>query len=249
MSDVKPHVAGNVDGAVSQARLPGYGALESFGIAVLLFFIPQLLAGLGLGLIKGIGGDFDSKNINHYFLLDTCIELLTLAMLTWFLSKRKVKLRALFGNVKKRFSALLSIPIFFAYLATVTLTFTIVQHIIPAINLNQEQQNSFKAAASSPEIALAFVALVVITPIIEEVIFRGFLYRGLKNRLGKWGAALLASLVFAIAHGQLNVGIDTFILSMYLIFLLETTNSLVPSIFLHAIKNSFAFFLIFSGRF
>ena len=89
------------------------------------------------------------------------------------------------------------------------------------------------------------VALVIVTPIFEETVFRGFLFKGLRRRLPFWAAASVVSVMFAFAHGQWNVALDTFVLSLILCFLVEKNNSLIPSILLHELKNEVAFTALF----
>ena len=87
---------------------------------------------------------------------------------------------------------------------------------------------------------------MVVAPISEELLFRGFLYGKLKSRkLKPLFSAIVTSLLFGLVHGQLNVGIDTFILSMMMIYLLEKRQSLWVTIMLHMIKNGVAFLALF----
>lgn len=65
-------------------------------------------------------------------------------------------------------------------------------------------------------------------------------------------AAIVTSLIFAVGHlaessqGPLYVAaIDTFVLSLVLIYLREKTGRLWASIGLHAIKNAIAFVTVF----
>jgi membrane protease YdiL (CAAX protease family) len=232
-----------------KASITGYGGLSSFFVAIGCFLFPQLLAGFWLGIYSALGGDFNEKNILQYFALDLFVELVTVGFLALFLKRKKRTLRDVLGKLTDKIQ-LFWVPVAFVlYMIAVTLAYSLVQVVSKSVDLNQEQENTFKAAASHPEIVLAFFALVVVTPIVEEFIFRGFLYRSLKSSVGKIWAAIIASGLFALAHGQLNVGIDTFILSLFLIALLEKTSSLVPSILLHAVKNFFAFIIIFGSKF
>lgn len=50
------------------------------------------------------------------------------------------------------------------------------------------------------QLVLTIVALVVLAPLGEELLFRALLLRALARRLGFWVAALLSSIVFAAAH-------------------------------------------------
>lgn len=82
---------------------------------------------------------------------------------------------------------------------------------------------------------------------------RGFLYTTLKKALKPIWAVLLTSALFAAAHlseggssGLLWIGaLDTFVLSLVLIYLREKTGGLWASITLHAIKNGIAFVTLF----
>jgi len=66
-------------------------------------------------------------------------------------------------------------------------------------------------------------------------------------------ATLVTSLLFAVPHlleggsgGLLYVaGLDTFILSLFLVYLREKTGGLWSSMILHAIKNGTAFMVLF----
>ena len=60
-----------------------------------------------------------------------------------------------------------------------------------------------------------------------------------------WGATLLVSVLFGVAHMQWNVGIDVFALSVVMCILRERTNSIWAGFLLHAAKNFVAFYVTF----
>lgn len=114
------------------------------------------------------------------------------------------------------------------------------------IPYNQEQpQNLGYHGLNGLELVIAFIPLVILTPLAEESIFRGFMFTGFRRHVPFWAAALGVSAIFGLAHGQVNVGLDVFVLSMVSCYLRESTQSLWPSIFLHAIKNGVAFYLLY----
>lgn len=116
---------------------------------------------------------------------------------------------------------------------------------MPNLDLTQKQEIGFSVLSGPWEYILAFLTLVVIAPVFEEILFRGFLFGQIRERSGFWFSALLTSVTFALLHGQLNVGIDVFILSMFLCYLREKRHSILPGILVHAFKNGLAFFLLF----
>lgn len=95
---------------------------------------------------------------------------------------------------------------------------------------------------------LALIMLVVLPPLFEELLFRGYLYGRLRSRFSFWVAALVSSAAFGLVHGQWNVALDTFVLGLFLCHLREHFDSIWPAVFLHAIKNGLAFSLLFIVR-
>lgn len=112
-------------------------------------------------------------------------------------------------------------------------------------DIDQAQNTGFSGVSFGYEYVLAFFALVVLAPVAEEILFRGYLFGKLKNYVPVWFAILLTSVLFGVAHGAWNVGIDTFALSVVLCILREVTGSLWPSILLHSLKNGLAYYLLF----
>jgi membrane protease YdiL (CAAX protease family) len=61
----------------------------------------------------------------------------------------------------------------------------------------------YRSARDTGGLLLLTVALVVAAPVVEEVVFRGFLLPGLaKSQLGASGAILLTSVIWALLHAQ-----------------------------------------------
>lgn len=115
----------------------------------------------------------------------------------------------------------------------------------PSYDQTQVQELGFSNFTTQHEVVLAFLALVVAAPIIEEVIFRGYLFGRLRNYAGTALAVLVTSLTFAFLHMQLNVGIDVFALSIILCLLRVVTGSIWAGVLLHMIKNGLAYYVLF----
>lgn len=170
-----------------------------------------------------------------------------------FMRSINMSLRSV-GVVRPRFKdfgiALLGAPV---YIVSYVILLTVVKALVPSLNVNQEQQLGFQPTTSHVGLLLTFISLVVIPPLIEEFIVRGFLFTSLLKRLKFIPAVLITSVVFASAHLQVGSGapllwvaaIDTFILSLVLCYMRYKTGSLWPGIFLHALKNLVAFLTLF----
>lgn len=121
----------------------------------------------------------------------------------------------------------------------------LVSSFLPFIDLDQPQELGLADPETASQLVLIFLMLVVAAPIAEELIFRGFMFKALRERLSFWPTAILVSIAFGVAHGQLNVGIDTFVLSIFLCALREYTGTIWASMLLHALKNFLAFSVLF----
>jgi membrane protease YdiL (CAAX protease family) len=82
-------------------------------------------------------------------------------------------------------------------------------------------------------IVLSGVA-VVISPVVEEIFFRGLIYRALRNRISTPPAAAIVGVLFAAIHLQYPLGAlpELTIYGAALCLLYERTGSLVPGILL-----------------
>ena len=89
-------------------------------------------------------------------------------------------------------------------------------------------------------VLLTFQALAVVTPLSEELLFRGFALRGLLGSIGPGPAVVASSLVFAALHLEPGSMIPIFFTGLFLGWLYVRTGSLWPCIAAHAGQNTLA---------
>ncbi len=87
-------------------------------------------------------------------------------------------------------------------------------------------------------IAATVLASVVIAPLAEEVLFRGVVFAGLRDRWGQLAGILVSSGLFALVHLSAYQFVPVFILGMLLAVLASSTRSIWPSILCHALFNA-----------
>ncbi len=123
------------------------------------------------------------------------------------------------------------------------------RYIFPDADYDQPQEIGFEALSYQWEYVVVFVSLVIIAPFAEEIMFRGYLLGKLTKYIPVWLAIVLTAALFALAHGQFNIALDTFALGIVLGILRVSSGSLWPSIFLHMLKNGVAFYFLFVNPF
>jgi hypothetical protein len=134
---------------------------------------------------------------------------------------------------------------FIVYIIIAALLLWLATTFLLGINLDQVQETGFGAISRRHEYLLAFSTLVVLAPLAEEILFRGYLCSKLRKFAPAWVTILVTSLVFGVIHGQWNVGLDTFALSLVLCTLREITGSIWSGVLLHMLKNGIAFYFLF----
>lgn len=133
------------------------------------------------------------------------------------------------------------------FIATLIVSGYVLQ-ILQGLNLvdaAQSQDVGYNNLMSGFDRAIAFIALVVVTPFFEELIFRGWLYRKLKGKIGAVVSAILVAILFGALHGQWNVGITVGIMSLVICIEQELTGTIYAGILTHMIKNGVAFWLLY----
>jgi len=85
----------------------------------------------------------------------------------------------------------------------------------------------------------------ILIPIVEELYFRGVLFRYFRQNNAFLKAALWSSTIFALLHISPVIMPFAFVLGFTSAWIYNKTNSLLPSFMLHIAVNSFAINLLF----
>ena len=98
---------------------------------------------------------------------------------------------------------------------------------------------------SPVEMALMICLIVIVAPICEELVYRGFLFRYMQHRLPRGLSIIVPSLIFALMHFNLYSFMPLFVLSIALCIVYRTSGNLVSAITLHALFNLVNMVMIF----
>lgn len=93
---------------------------------------------------------------------------------------------------------------------------------------------------------LGYIAVGILAPVAEEMVFRGGILRCLLKAFeGKnhWFAIVFSALLFGLVHGNWAQGVNAFLLGLLLGWLYYRTDSVVPGIILHWVNNTIAYVL------
>lgn len=82
-----------------------------------------------------------------------------------------------------------------------------------------------------------FIMTVIGAPIVEEILFRGLIYKHLKRAMPVWLALVIQAVLFGAVHGQLLWAVFAFVLAIALGLTRDYFDSLWPCIAIHLCFN------------
>ncbi len=235
-----------------------------FSVVILLTAIFAFLGAQVLGpiMVAIVGYSFGSNQHTLTRLIDSntyvrfatilLIEVITVWLVSLFLKRRKQTFASIGLGRKPQFSDLRTGLLTYGSYFLLYLVIVTAVSASGLINTQQPQQLGF-TQTHGVELLFVFFSLVLLPPIAEEILFRGYIYMGLRKRLSPYTAGAITSVLFSIAHLEFGSGVglnyaaalDTFILSCVLVYITEKTKSLWPAMVVHATKNLIAFLALF----
>ncbi len=219
---------------------------------VVALVVPAIVV-LGLhqvGVIRSLTGH-PFKVILPYYNFATTLAFYgaLLAIVVFFASRRSGRAWARLGIHRAPLWLVILMPP--AALALQILTGLISEFLSPLLGGIKNPQDCTISQAFGGDPYLAVISIAIIAPIVEEIVFRGFIYGGLRPRLGVTLSVLISAAVFALAHtlsvggSILLLGPSLFIAGLALALVYERSRSLVPGMVLHACFNLIAVVAIF----
>ncbi len=92
--------------------------------------------------------------------------------------------------------------------------------------------------ATNDKIYLVALVTILLTPFVEELYFRGFLFKGLMLHHRVWIAYLVSALVFAVLHPPLIVMLEVLVIGLLLAYVSQQSKSIWPNVLIHALNNA-----------
>jgi len=213
------------------------------------FILAQVIGGLVMLGLRSVGVSFAGVNESTLqAVFSAVIYVLSLVIvigIPWWVKKYRTTRQEIGLHTSMTWTDILLTPLAFVAYILLSYVLTSIASNFPFYDIEQVQNTGFTQLTQGYEFLLAFLTLVVIAPIAEEILFRGYLLGKLRKHVPVWLAILVTSLLFGLVHFAWNVGVDVFALSIVLCLLRISTGRLWPAMLLHMAKNGLAFYLLF----
>jgi membrane protease YdiL (CAAX protease family) len=146
---------------------------------------------------------------------------------------------ATLGEILSRLGVRRFRPSAFKWMAATVGAYLLFGTLYALLIVEPEQED---IAESFGPVVVQVLLIVFAASIAEEICFRGMLFAGLRERLPKYAAALIAGTIFGALHAITGItAVPPLIFFGFVMALLyEKTGSIVPGILLHMLNNSVA---------
>lgn len=112
------------------------------------------------------------------------------------------------------------------------------------IGTDNSKTESLQSQISLLNFGIGFVSAAIISPVYEEIFYRGFLYRFFSSRYGVLSGMLISSIIFTVVHiPTFNTLPVNFVSGLIFAWVYQKTGSIIPSILIHGIFNGIAVIL------
>jgi membrane protease YdiL (CAAX protease family) len=218
--------------APSGAPTRTFGLPEAILAAVLILF---LLLNIGAS-VSHPSLQFSARNLLGNFLLAVFVVL----FIVTFLQFRGFDLASLGGFFRISFVRALStgaVLLFFAY-PLILWCDIITQRLFGGGSSKQNIIEFFSGSRTIEQRMMIIVFAVAIAPVIEEFLFRFFIYGVIKRYLGPLLGVMFSALLFAAAHAHFPSFAPLFVLGSCFAIAYEWSGSILVAMTMHSLFNS-----------
>jgi len=232
--------------------------LKYYGIIILFFFTMTCLAsavvGFKYGFQKAKSPDFPPPAPDYSAMANSITLNIIGTFIGWFLSIFLIYYIVVKRHHNEFFKSLHLLPvssdIIMKYLKIAIITVFAVLvlgfgiYYSPLIKYVPKELPIEKFLSGGYKEMIIFSVFAIIAPFPEELLYRGFLYKGLARSIGKIVAAIIVTSLFVLGHaGQLGYSILNLvliaILATVLVVIRVKTDSLTKCVIVHQLYNTF----------
>jgi uncharacterized protein len=225
--------------AVDKAKEEYYPSFKKV-LGMLVFYAllcPLILSVIMVEASKIIG--FSEKDPLATALI-TVIQLVLLVL--WLKRKYIINFKSMFS--KEKTSAILLIPMAFSIAGLGILLSEAANFTTRIIPMNDFWLKIFDSLSGQDfSVWKPILLIAVVAPIVEEIIFRGMILRGFLKHYSVRKSIILSALLFAIIHMNPWQFVTAFAAGILLGWWYVKTDSILTTIFGHALNNSMSFII------
>lgn len=216
--------------------------LDSYGAIVMILAL--VFSSSLIGVIVKLSFDYFRVDIRYNEAFNILSYLFTFLPVIWafdyFVMRRKGKVLNFNMQTRPFHVYLLIFPMMFGMMLIAEFSTSLIPISGPVFG-DWYQLFSEQMEAISDNTFMVFLLVSFFAPIIEEVIFRGIIQKGMiNNGVKPRNAILVSALIFGIVHFNPWQFIGAFLLGIVLGVVYFKTKSLLMSIFLHFFNNTIA---------
>lgn len=227
-------------------------AIQALDLVIAGFYVMLFSLGwkaLGETIGKEVAMEMSLSKVMGGVLANVCFALLVPAVLFW-----RVNLAEFFGLRWEKWKSVFWImPVFvFGMAALSRMPFFAGWQSWVTDAFGAKPQDAVRLLQETNDVELIVVlavSAVIVAPIVEEVIFRGYLYPVVKHFSDRWFAALFTGVFFGVIHFNLMSLPMLAFMGVVLVVLYEVTGSLWVTIGCHAAFNGVAVAAMIGSRF
>ncbi|MBE7680121.1 CPBP family intramembrane glutamic endopeptidase [Paenibacillus sp. P13VS] len=125
-----------------------------------------------------------------------------------------------------------------------TILISFVFELLFQMGTNNSKTESLQTRLTTINFIIAFFSAAIISPIYEEIFYRGFLYRWIRSKYGLITGMFVTSFIFMIVHiPTFHTLPYTFLAGFIFAWTYEKTNSVYPAMIIHALFNGLSIIL------
>jgi len=208
------------------------GLPEAIVAAALIFFLLLNISASG----SGPSTDLSARNL----LANLLLTLLVVLFIVTFLQLRGFDLGSLGGFFRIGFLRAVATGIILLFLAypLIFVSEAIAQWLFRSGSSKQNIVELFSASPTIEQRIMIIVFAVAIAPVIEEFLFRVFLYGVIKRYFGRFLGITVNALLFAAAHTHFPSFAPLFVLGSCFTIAYEWSGSILVAMTMHSLFNS-----------
>ena len=221
--------------------------LASIPLSVVAYFAAFMITYSASTAMPDIASDEWGVNVPVFTLIRNLLFLILFGYwyITVFIKENKTDV---FDSLKHRFTSLKKPLLLLTLIPAGYLMQFLITHLMRVLSSSfpefMKDYNSNVGSLINGDVSIIMILTVtLISPIAEEIIFRGLTQKYAEKAIGALPAVFFQAALFGVYHMNLVQGIAAAVFGIIFGFMAKKTRSLIPSIILHAVFNLSAYLI------